>query len=167
MLGWLKLAAALEPIAGLATTDADAEVRRASGGALGMAAPGSGAARAALVTALGDIAWQVREEAATTLGKFQRDDYIGAALRGALEDDHWQVRLRAARSLGRLRDTAAVPLLIEGLVHAAGNLRKECAIALGEVGEGSAVPALQAAAGDPDPEVRKAIRLALQRLDLA
>jgi len=165
VLGWLKLAAALEPIAGLATTDPDEEVRRASCGALGMAAPVSEAAQAALVKALRDAAWQVREEAATTLGKFQLQEHDRAALRGSLEDDRWQVRLRAARSLGRLRDITAVSLLIEGLVHTAGNLRKECAIALSEVGDARAVPALRAAAADPDPEVRKAIRLALQRLD--
>jgi hypothetical protein len=35
---------------------------------------------------------------------------------------------------------------------------------LGEIGDAQAVAALNVAAGDPDPEVRKAVRLALQRL---
>jgi HEAT repeat protein len=52
----------------------------------------------------------------------------------------------------------------EALVHPAGNLRREAAIALGEVGDPNAATALTAAGGDPDPEVRKAARLALQRL---
>ena len=55
-------------------------------------------------------------------------------------------------------------MLIEALVHPAGNLRKEAAIALGEIGDAGAAAALQAAEGDPDPEVRKAVRVALQRL---
>jgi HEAT repeat protein len=57
-----------------------------------------------------------------------------------------------------------VPLLTAALLHPAGNLRKEAAIALGEIGDAHAVPALTAASDDPDPEVRKAARSALQRL---
>ena len=55
-------------------------------------------------------------------------------------------------------------MLIEALAHRAGNLRKEAAIALGEIGDPRALPALEAADADPDPEVRKAARLARQRL---
>jgi len=47
-----------------------------------------------------------------------------------------------------------------------GNLRKEAAVALGEIGALAAVPALEVAAADPDPEVRKTARLALARLAL-
>jgi HEAT repeat protein len=74
------------------------------------------------------------------------------------------VRLRAARSLGRLRDAEALPVLTEALLHPAGNLRKEAAIALGDIGDPAAARALAVAEADPDPEVRKAARLALQRL---
>jgi HEAT repeat protein len=165
VLGWLKHTAALPQLARVAATDPDAEVRRAAAGALGLAAPESEAALTALRAALRDSAWAVREEAATTLGKFHdTDGVIAEALRVAMADDYWQVRLRAARSLGRLRDALAVPLLIEALVHPAGNLRREAAIALGDVGDPRATAALEAASADPDPEVRKAARLALQRL---
>jgi HEAT repeat protein len=47
-----------------------------------------------------------------------------------------------------------------------GNLRKEAAVALGEIGAPAAAPALELAAADPDPEVRKTARLALGRLAL-
>ena len=72
--------------------------------------------------------------------------------------------MRAARSLGRLRDSLAVPQLIEALVHTAGNLRKEAAIALGEIADLRGVEPLTLTMSDPDPEVRKAARLALQRI---
>lgn len=164
VLGWLKSAAALPQLARLVVEDPDPEVRRAVSGALGLAAPQHDLATGALQTALHDHAWQVREEAATTLGKFSTGETINVALRTALKDDHWQVRLRAARSLGRLRDSLAVPQLIEALVHTAGNLRKEAAIALGEIADPRAVEPLTLTICDPDPEVRKAARLALQRI---
>lgn len=164
VLGWLKLSNALPALARLAAQDPDAEVRRVVSGALGLAAPRDDVALEALNAALRDPQWQVREEAATTLGKFNSDEGSNAALRVALEDEQWQVRLRAARSLGRRRDRLALAQLIRALVHPAGNLRKEAAIALGEIGDGKAVDALNVATGDPDPEVRKAVRLALQRI---
>lgn len=176
VLGWLKHAAALPALARLAIGDEDAEVRRAAAGALGLAAAGEApSVLPALCAALRDPAWQVREEAATTLGKLGQiaighggdadgSDTPAVALRQAMTDAYWQVRMRAARSLGRLRDRAALPVLIEALAHRAGNLRKEAAIALGEIGDPRALPALEAADADPDPEVRKAARLARQRL---
>jgi HEAT repeat protein len=57
--------------------------------------------------------------------------------------------------------------LQRSLLHPIANLRKEAAIALGELGQQAAVPALQAAAGDVDPEVRKAARVALSTLEAA
>jgi HEAT repeat protein len=50
------------------------------------------------------------------------------------------------------------------LGHGIANLRKEAALALGELGEARALPALQAAEADSDPEVRKAVRIALAQL---
>jgi HEAT repeat protein len=44
------------------------------------------------------------------------------------------------------------------------NLRKEAAVALGEVGDVTAIPALEAALDDSDPDVRKLARLALNQL---
>ena len=51
------------------------------------------------------------------------------------------------------------------LVHPISNLRKEAALALGETGSAAAVPALRRAEGDGDPEVVKAVRIALAQLE--
>ncbi|MNG28266.1 HEAT repeat protein [compost metagenome] len=79
-------------------------------------------------------------------------------------DDYWQVRLRATRSLGRLRFVPALEALIDTLGHRISNLRKEAALALGELNDPRAIAALQGAQDDGDPEVRKAVRIALSQL---
>ncbi len=113
-------------------------------------------ARAALLAALRDADWQVREEAAATLGKLL-DPAGGEGLIDALSrDTYWEVRLKAANALGRLKAPAAVPALLAALEHAVSNLRKEAANALEAIGDRSALPRLRrAAAEDPDLEVRK------------
>ncbi|MEK2602041.1 HEAT repeat domain-containing protein [Burkholderia arboris] len=166
VLGWLKDARALPPLARVATTDANADVRRAAVGAIGFAPAGDAAVAAALLAALRDAEWQVREEAAATLGKLR----IAAArdpLVAALDDDYWQVRLRAARALGQLRDAAAAPAVAALLSHTISNLRKEAALALGELHDRATLPALNDALEDRDPEVRKAVRIAIQQIGAA
>lgn len=163
VLGWLKDTRALAPLAALAAADAHAGVRRAAAGALGFAADNDAQTSAALLHALRDADWQVREEAATTLGKL-RTAHTRDALVAALADDYWQVRLRAARALGRIGDAQAAGALIALLTHSISNLRKEAALALGELGSPAAVAPLRTALEDRDPEVRKAVRIALQQL---
>ena len=158
VLGWLKQLDALPALARLASDDPDTDVRRAATGALGLASDAQ--VLPALRQALQDQAWQVREEAATTLGKVGHAD-AGAALVEALGDDYWQVRLRATRSLERLRYAPALDALIETLGHRISNLRKEAALASGELNEREAIAPLLAAQDDGDPEVRKAVRIAL------
>ncbi len=63
-----------------------------------------------------------------------------------------------------MRFAAALDALIETLGHRISNLRKEAALALGELNDRGAVAALQAAQDDGDPEVRKAVRIALSQL---
>jgi HEAT repeat protein len=161
VLGWLKQLDALPALARLASDDPDTEVRRAATGALGLASDDQ--VLPALRQALQDHAWQVREEAATTLGKVGHSG-AGPALVEALSDDYWQVRLRATRSLGRLRYVPALDALIDTLGHRISNLRKEAALALGELNDKGAIAPLQAAQDDGDPEVRKAVRIALSQL---
>ncbi|KVL06564.1 HEAT repeat domain-containing protein [Burkholderia cepacia] len=166
VLGWLRDPRALPSLACIATTDAAADVRRAAVGAIGFAAPDDAATTDALLAALRDREWQVREEAATTLGKLR----VAAArdpLAAALDDDYWQVRLRAARALGQLRDAAAAPAVAALLSHAISNLRKEAALALGELRDRATLPALTHALEDHDPEVRKAVRIAIRQIDEA
>jgi HEAT repeat protein len=64
-----------------------------------------------------------------------------------------------------LRDRAAAPAVIALLTHAISNLRKEAALALGELCEPDALPALHAALQDGDPDVRKAARIAIQQIE--
>lgn len=161
ILGWLKHVEALPDLTLRLAEDEDGEVRRIAAGAVGFASTAS--VIHALTQALSDAQWRVREEAATTLGKVG-DDSAGSALLSALRDDYWQVRLRAVRSLGRLKYRPARKAVESLLAHGISNLRKESALALGEFGDAGALPALRLAEHDGDPEVRKAVRIALSQL---
>ncbi|CAB3754017.1 HEAT repeat domain-containing protein [Paraburkholderia solisilvae] len=166
VLGWLKDPRALAPLAKLAIDAAGvrADVRGAAVGALGFATHADTAVTSALLDALRDDAWQVREQAATTLGKLRlqaaRDPLITA-----LDDAYWQVRLRAVRALGQLKDRHAAPKVAALLMHTISNLRKEAALALGELNDADTLPALRTALQDGDPEVRKAARIAIQQME--
>lgn len=164
VLGWLKDARALPRLAAIATADAATEVRRAAVASLGFAPATHTVALAALLSALRDSEWQVREEAATTLGKLRapaaRDPLVSA-----LDDDYWQVRLRAVRALGQTGDASSSVAVAALLTHSVSNLRKEAALALGELRDPGALPALRDALEDKDPDVRKAVRIALQQIE--
>lgn len=168
VIGWLKATAALPRLAQLTIGDPAADVRRAAAAALGCATTVDAGLHAALCTALGDADWTVREEAATTLAKLR---WAGALppLVGALADPYWQVALRAARAIGRFGRAGAPALtaLLPLLDAPVANLRKEVCIALGELAEPAALPALERAAADPDPDVRKLARLAITALGAA
>jgi HEAT repeat protein len=164
VLGWLKDARALMPLAALATGDAETDVRRAAVGSLGFAPALHATAITALLVALRDAAWQVREEVATTLGKL-RAPVARDPLVAALDDDYWQVRLRAVRALGQIGEASAAPAIATLLTHTVSNLRKEAALALGELRDPRSLPALRDALDDRDPDVRKAVRIALQQVE--
>jgi HEAT repeat protein len=66
-----------------------------------------------------------------------------------------------------LKSAAGLPALVEALAHPMGNLRKEAAIALGEIADPRAIPALEAVLDDVDPDVRKLARLALTAIAMA
>ena len=166
VLGWLKDERALSSLATLARSDTEDEVRRGAVGALGFATHDNVVSLSALLAALADPAWQVREESATTLGKLRAAGALQALI-AALDDPYWQVRVRAARSLGKLGDIEAAPALALVLTHSISNLRKEAALSLGELRDARTITALEAAQEDRDPDVRKAVRLALQQIGAA
>lgn len=160
VLGWLKDARALVALAHLCAFDPEPDLRRAAAGALGFAAADDNAVVSALLTALADAAWRVREQAASTLGKLAVPT-AATPLMTALDDDYWQVRVNAVRALGRLREVRAATAMTALLRHTVSNLRKEAALALGELGLPETLPALHDALRDGDPEVRKSARIAI------
>ena len=96
MLGYLRNPVALPEIALIAASDPDPEARRIAVGALGFA-PDATSVSLTLIAALRDAFWQVREEAATTLGKLKATEATDKLVL-AMADDYWQVRVKATRS---------------------------------------------------------------------
>lgn len=162
LLAYLKLPETLEALAQRVTQDGEAEVRRVATGALSFAVGAE--VLPALLQALRDSDWQVREEAAVTLGKL----LLPAAADGliaALDDASWEVRVKAANVLGRLREVRAVPPLTSALDYPISNLRKEAVTALAAIGGPSIVPALKKALADSDVDVHKIAARALAALE--
>lgn len=164
LLGWLKYQPAAASLAQLALTDANLEIRKVATGALGFSHTPE--TSHSLIQALSDTAWQVREEAANTLGKLAVPTALPSLIQ-ALDDAYWQVRLQATRALAKLKNRQASPAIGDLLQHPISNLRKEAALALGEIADPASLVLLEAAATDADPEVRKAVRIALNQLTLA
>jgi HEAT repeat protein len=117
-----------------------------------------------ITRALKDGDWMVREMAAETVGLNANGAIAADQLIEALEDEFWQVRLKAVRSLGKMKIDRAVRPIGNCIVHAQANLRKEAAAALGVIADPAAEPFLALVADDPDPEVRKNARWALQQI---
>ncbi len=94
------------------------------------------------------------------------NDPLGrAAMREALGDPLAEVRIQAARSVGIRRDREALAATVKLLKDSDPTVRRETAIALGKLGETSAVPALLAALGDPDVFAAWSIRRAIRTLN--
>ena len=97
---------------------------------------------------------------AKTIGKLKAVELENILLQ-QLDDSYWQVRIAVTRSLGLLKAKSAITKLQENFQHDISNLRKEVAIALGEIGGEQSQDILLQHAEDPDPEVRKSIRIGL------
>lgn len=111
--------------------------------------------------ALADRRVGMRELAAfalVNLGHHHRlDQPTREALAVALDDANVNVRLSACDALVRLRDARPLPVLLAELTKAADwRVRQRAAMILGELGEDSAMPALDAACADPEEPVRQA-----------
>ena len=161
VIGFLKLEESI-PALTAATGDPDAHVRRAAVSALAFSQMKPAAE--SITRALGDDDWMVREMAAETLGLNVHGSVAADQLIAALADGFWQVRLKAIRSLGKMKVDRAVRPIGKCITHEQANLRKEAAAALGEIADPTAEPFLALVANDPDPEVRKNSRWALQQI---
>jgi HEAT repeat protein len=115
-----------------------------------------------ILAGLSDANWQVREAAALLARKINATGAV-ASLIEALSDDAWQVSGKAALALGKLQATEAVAALGKVLAHPVSNLRKDVATALGDIGHADALPFLEQAADDLDPDVCKIARWSIQR----
>jgi HEAT repeat protein len=161
VIGFLKLEESI-PALTASTGDSDAHVRRAAVSALAFSQMKPAAE--SITRALKDDDWMVREMSAETLGLNANGLIAVDQLIEALSDEFWQVRLKAIRSLGKMKVDRAVRPIGGCIVHEQANLRKEAAAALGEIANPEAEPFLALVANDPDPEVRKNSRWALQQI---
>ena len=172
-------------------TNAEPTLRASAAEVLGTL--GDTSALSALTAALADTDDRVRLSATTALGRIKharsaqaltcllgdQDDKVAAAAACGLENlgelavdlvcgllDHEtvDVRVRAIDVLGRLRYRGACDRLIRGLADKVIWVRSVSAHALGEIGDGRAVPALNDALKDRDLVVRAQAAEALGRL---
>ncbi len=151
-------------VAPLVTKDKSAFVRKSAAYALGrMRSP---AGTAALVAALRDKEIEVRGAAAVALGEYPDAQAI-EPLTAALADKSEFVRAQSARSLGANTRAAAraVPSLIRVLTSDQElEPKRQAAAALGQIGDRSALPALEAAVRAPDPHLSSAALTAIERI---
>ncbi|MCA6119386.1 HEAT repeat domain-containing protein [Bradyrhizobium sp. WSM 1738] len=161
VIGFLKLEESIPALTAL-IGDPDAHVRRAAVSALAFSQMKSAAET--ITRALKDEDWMVREMAAETLGLNANGALAADQLISCVVDAFWQVRLKAIRSLGRMKIDRAVRPIGSCVSHEQANLRKEAAAALGEIASVDGEPFLAMIANDPDPDVRKNARWALQQI---
>jgi HEAT repeat protein len=114
----------------------------------------------ALLRALGDGDWRVRRAAANAMPEVAAAE-ISAPLFSLLASEHAGERNAAVKAFIKL-GAQVVETLVGGLGVPDADVRNFCALSLGRIGEGSAVPALmEALEVEPDPNVRYAIVEAL------
>jgi HEAT repeat protein len=161
VLAYLKDDNVLLALMNAARSDSDPMVRKVAVGSLIFTK--SARATEALIAALKDENWQVREEAAFIMGKVGLPEGVEPLI-DAMNDEYWQVRVKAAGSLGSLKDPAAVAVLGQALSFKISNLRKEAATALGQIAAPEGLPFLEAASKDVDPDVRKIAQWAIEQI---
>lgn len=121
---------------------------------------------AALIKALNDKDVEVRGAAAVSLGD-HADTNAVAPLSDALADKMPFVRAQAARALGVNGSAAAqaVSRLISLLTSDPdGEVKRRAAVALGRIGDRSALPALERARRDKDPYLAESASDALKQI---
>jgi HEAT repeat protein len=152
-------------------SDRDEFVRREAAYALGKT--GNRAAIPSLVELLNrDRQDAVRGAAAVALGELGDElavvplAQILVPARGSRRTKNPFVLMAAARSLGQIGSTAGVPALVITLNNEAADIevRREAAVALGRIGDASAVGSLQRVLSSTDPYLAEAAREAIKKL---
>lgn len=160
-LGRIGHPIAVNALIQLMVNDNYASVRQACAEALGMI--GSPAAIDALIQVLnGNDEASVRAAAARSLGMIGGEEVIPHLI-NALMDPNSGVRFAAMEGLVFV-GSAAIDDLIAALGHSNGYVRVYSAMALGEIGDPSAIPALIALMDDDNYEIRKAAGIAISKM---
>lgn len=159
-LSWLQQEQTVSSLSQIARNDLDLETRRIATGGLGYVKHVHPEVMDALAYGLACEGWQLRVESALTIGKLKLAS-LEENLIELLYDTYWQVRIAVVRSLGLIKSKQALDGLAHNFDFEISNLRKEVALALGEIGGSRVEQLLKEHADDPDPEVRKAIRIGL------
>ena len=162
VIGFLKLEESIPALTAL-IGDPDAHVRRAAVSALAFSQmkPAAETITRALAGRRLDGA---RDGGRDARSQRQRCGRGRPARSARSTDEFWQVRLKAIRSLGRMKVERAVRPIGNCINHEQANLRKEAAAALGEIAHADGEAFLAVVADDPDPDVRKNARWALQQI---
>jgi HEAT repeat protein len=109
--------------------------------------------------------WNVRFEAARSLGNHPCELAFSALLEILAIEKDMVIVDGAIRGLGGMKDKRAVPFLIQKLKHPHWDIRDSAAIALGEIGDKTALEALnEALAREGDNTVKEDIQDAIQQL---
>jgi len=153
-----------------ALADPDPGVRWHAAAALMQLGRAASGAAPALLVAMTDGSWPVRNAAGRALEDVAEPAHVELLAR-ALADPSAETRYHVARAIGRLGPAAlaAVPALTAALRDEDSEVRMESVWALAAFGPAAraAVPPLQGALADPEPQVRAAAAHALAAVDEA